>query len=149
MSIHAALVGASVWPADLVTAAVVTSSAQVYAGRRPQHVARNDREVWLEAIASPSQEGSGFQAVDVYPYLVHVRLRAPGNGGANQAGAGHVASVKALMETIARRYHGEIPFAVTFTGMLPCEAVEESVDVDPEDAALVEGTVRVTFRVRR
>lgn len=147
MSFHSQLTD-STWPADLVTAGVVATTAQVYTGRRPRTPTDRRGEVWLERLPGPAVEGTGQQLVLVHSYLVHYRYPL-GNQGPDKAGAPLVSHVEAKLQTIRDRYHVAIPFASTFPGMLPCEAAEESVDVDPEDPeGTLEGTVRVTFRVR-
>lgn len=147
MSFHSSLTASAVWPADLVSAGVVTSTAQVYVGRRPKKPGRTDLEVWLERRPDPPIEGAGFQFIDVHAYTVHVRAR--GNVGHDGTGNTNLAIVEAHLQTIVARYDGAIPFSSTFSGMLPCEAVEGQVDVDPEDEAWTEGQVDVVFRVRR
>jgi len=147
VSFHSSLIGASVWPADLVTAGVVAVAAAVYDGRRPQKMQRQDVEVWVERQAA-SISGSGLHPVDVHPYLLRVRGRAnnPGHDGTGRAA---FTVVESHLQTIIRRYDGALLFASTFSGMLPCEASEESVDTDPADEETLEAVVRVTFRVRR
>lgn len=145
MSFHSTVTAALVWPADLVTAGVAPAAAAVYTGRRRQNVTRQDREVWLERL--PEQRGGGgFQHVTRYPYLVHVRMKS--NAGGDKTGNAQLAAVEAHMQTIAARYHATVPFASSVSAMLPCEATEEAVDVDPEDEAVLDGTVRVTFSVK-
>lgn len=146
MSFHSSLVASAVWPADLVTAGVVASSGQVYAARRPRDKADRRGEVWIERLPDTPAEGTGFQHVDVHAYLVHYRYPL-GNQGPGQDGAALLTHVEAKLQTIRDRYDATLPFTSTFSGMLPCEAAEESVDEDPEDDVM-SGTVRVTFRVR-
>lgn len=146
MSFHSSLIAASVWPADLVSAGVVTAAAQVYTGRRPQDKPDRRGEVWLERLADPPAEGFGFQHVDRHAYLVHVRYPL-GNQGGDQTGKAQLDVIEARMQTIRDRYDTAVPFSSTFTGMLPCEATEEGVDTDPE-ADVIDGTVRVTFSVK-
>ena len=50
--IHDTLIGAAVWPADLVTAGIVSAASQVYDGRRIQGVQDSTVEVWLEQEAN-------------------------------------------------------------------------------------------------
>lgn len=146
MSFHSTLVGASVWPADLVTAGVVTVAAAVYEGRRPAKMQRQDVEVWLERLPA-TVTGSGLHLVDVYPYFVRVRAR--GNIGHDGTGRIQLAAVETRLQTIVQRYDAALPFVSTFAGMLPCEAADESVDTDTDDEETAEGVARVTFRVRR
>ena len=145
MSVHSVLTGSTVWPADLVTAAVVTAAARVYAGRAPQKVVATDTEVWLERLPV-REEGRGLQAVSLHPYNVHVRKAQ--NRGGNQAGSEQLTTVEAHMRTIAARYNGARPFYASLATMIACEASEESVDRDPEDEMILDGVVRVTFAVK-
>lgn len=145
MSFHSDLI--AVWPADLVSAGVVASTGQVYSGRRPRDKTDRRGEVWLERLPDPPSEGTGLQAVDVHTYSVHVLY--PSNAGPDKSGKAQLDLVEAHLQTIVRRYDGEIPFSATFTGMLPAEAVEGQVDTDPEATDELEGVVNVTFRVRR
>lgn len=146
MSFHSSLIASAVWPADLVTAGVVTTAAQVYSGRRPQDKPNRLGEVWLERLADPPAEGGGFQMVDRHAYLVHVRYPL-GNQGGDLTGKAQLDVIEARMQTIRDRYDAAIPFVSTFAGMLPCDATEEAVDVDPE-GDVIDGTVRVVFSVK-
>lgn len=146
MSFHSSITATAVWPTDLVSAGVVASTGQVYTGRRPKDKTDRRGEVWLERLPDPQAEGTGFQHVDVHAYLVHY-FYPLGNQGPGQNGEALTTHVEAKLQTIRDRYDATLPFTSTFSGMLPCEAVEESLDVDPENDTL-EGTVRVTFRVR-
>lgn len=146
MSFHSSLIASAVWPADLVTAGVVTVATQVHTGRRPQAITDRRGEVWLERLEDPPSEGGGFQHVRRHAYLVHV-LYPLGNQGGDKAGKALLDVVEARMQTIKERYDAAIPFVSTFTGMLPVVADEESADTDPE-AEVIDGTVRVTFSVK-
>lgn len=146
MSFHASLTASAVWPADLVSAGVVATAGQVHTGRRPRAVTDRRGEVWLERLPDPPAEGTGQQHVDVHAYLVHYRYPL-GNQGPDKSGEPLTTHVEAKLEAIRDRYDAALPFTSTFSGMLPCEAVEDSLDEDPENDVL-SGAVRVTFRVR-
>jgi|GEM_PF-1478977 len=146
MSFHSSLIAVGVWPADLVTAGVVTVAAQVYAGRRPRDKIDRRGEVWLERLEDPPSEGGGFQRSRRHAYRVHVRY--PLNGGPDQSGKVQLDVVEAHMQTIRDRYDAAVPFSSTFSGMLPVDATEENTDVDPEAEDVIDGVVRVVFTVR-
>jgi hypothetical protein len=142
VSFHADVI--SPWTSDLETAGVAATGA-IYTGRRRQHPARVDPEIWIERLPI-EQEGTGLQAVTRHPYLVHLYVR--NTAGPAQAGDAQLALLEERLEIIIRRYHGTCPFVATVTDMVHCTAVGESVDVDPENKDIIEGTVRVTFEAR-
>lgn len=144
MSVHSQITAAAVWPADLVTAGVVSSAADVYTGRRPQQITR-ETEVWLEALPTEDASPSGMQTVTRYPYMVHVTRK--GNDGRGRRGERNLADVESHLQTLRARYHGELPFLATLTGLVSVEAVVEEVDDDPEEGRSQTGTLRVTFTV--
>lgn len=155
MSFHSSLTAALVWPADLVTAGIVATAAQVYTGRRPRQPTDSRGEVWLERLADPPTEGGGFQHVRRHAYRVHVR--EVGLAGSDKAGAAQLTAAEAKAQTIKERYDAAVPFTSTFSGMLPAEAVEDSVDVDPGDPGneadiqavkVIDVAVLVTFNVK-
>lgn len=146
MSFHSSLIAADVWPADLVTAGVVTAAAQVYSGRRPRDKTDRRGEVWLERLSDPPTEGGGFQHIRRHAYLVHVRY--PLNAGPDKSGKAQLDYVESRMQTIKERYDGAVSFSSTFAGMLPADAAEESADVDPGAEDVIDGTVRVIFSVK-
>lgn len=149
MSFHSDLVAAAGWPADLVTAGVVAAAADVYAGRHARQVVRQSGEVWLERL--PVEErGTGLQALRLHPYRVHYRALL--NLGADRAGAKQVEDGEAKLRTIVARYRGTRPFAglhaTTMADLVAADAVEETVDTDPEDERVLDAAARVTFAVR-
>ena len=144
IGLHAAIVTSDVWAADLVTAGVAPVAAAVYDGRRPQGTTRTDREVWIEA--QPGEPfGRGMQDLDSYPYLVHVRVATPGNAGANRTGAEKSRAVIGFLDTIRDRYHAKRPFLSTLPEIKFASAVIETIDTDPLDTRVIDGTIRVTF----
>lgn len=144
MTLWSLLTSKDALPADLVRAGVVTSDAQVYPGRRPQHVTHLGLEVWLERLPRLG-EGSGLQRVALCAVRFHVRKRL--DQGPDQTGALQLAQVEGHLHTIYERYHGAVPLVAVpaLRGSLPAVAVEGSLDVDPEDEDVLEGTVDVTF----
>ncbi len=144
MSFHSTLTGATVWPADLVTAGVVTAAPAVYTGRTRQVVTRTDSEVWLERLPAESA-GTGLQRLERVSYLVHVIEGLALRGGA-QAGKEQLDALEAKLETIRRRYDGARPFTGDLPEIVHARAEEADLDVDPEGN--IEGTVRVTFLVK-
>lgn len=146
MSFHSSLIATAVWPTDLVTAGVVTATAQVYTGRRPRDKTDRRGEVWLERLSDPPSEGGGFQHIRRHAYLVHVRY--PLNAGPDKSGKAQIDVVEARMQTIKERYDAAVPFSSTFSGMLPADATEETVDVDPGAEDVLDGAVRVVFSVK-
>lgn len=145
MSVHSSLVSA--WPADLVTVAVATTSSQVYFGRREQHVTRSDREIWIERL-EVDERGSGAQLVRGHRYRVHVRLRS--NAGGDVTGKAQQDTVEALARTLAESYRGtrRLRAASGLSGLIAWDAVEESADLDPDDAATIDAPVLLTCLVK-
>ncbi|HYE92701.1 MAG TPA: hypothetical protein VEA38_16845 [Terriglobales bacterium] len=155
MSFHSLMTAAAAWPADLVSAGIVATAGQAYTGRRPRDKVNRNGEVWIERLPEPQPEGNGFQHIRRYPYLLHYRY--PSNAGTDQAGGTQITHVEAKLAAIRERYHATfstwlesflVPTPTAGTKFLAGEAVEESIDVDPEDADVLEGIVRVTFSVR-
>ncbi len=148
MSLWSLVTATAVLPTDLVTAGVVAATSQVYTGRRPQHIAIQSGEVWLERFAGPV-EGTGLQHVTTCVVRAHYRT-ARGNAGGNKTGAAQLTDVEAKLATIAARYRGAIPFVAVsgLTNSLPASAVEGVVDEDPEDEAIHSGYVDLTFRLK-
>ncbi len=99
IGLHAAIVTAGIWAADLVTAGVVTAAGAVYDGRRPQGVTRTDREVWIETV-NGEPFGRGFQGFQSYPYLLHVRIAGPGNVGPDRTGSAKLGTLIEHLDTI-------------------------------------------------
>lgn len=144
MSFHSTLTAASAWPADLVTAGVVSTAAQVYTGRRPRDKTDARGEVWLERLTV--QVSGDAQHIRSHAYRAHVRCRI--NGGPDKAGGAQVTAVEAYMRTIADRYHGLNPSLTGVSNVVSVSAVEEGVDTDPGDELVQDGTVLVTFYVK-
>lgn len=142
MTTHATLIDAAVWPADLVSAGVVASAAQVYSGARWASPATSNGEVWLERLGVEEQ-GRGLQGVRHLAYLVHYR-QAVAEGTARE-GKPAVDAVEAKLRAIVARYHGKRPFVSAVPSIKAASAIEDRVLVDPEDKRFAEGTVRVTF----
>ena len=144
----------SVWPtlvsalaADFVTAGVVNTTGQVYAGRRPQHVTDQRGEVWLERL--PGETSGSLQHVTSCPVRMHYRA-GRGNGGGNKAGTSQLTEVEAKLVLIRDRYRASMRFVATagLEGSLPASAAEIQIDEDPEDEAVASGYVDVTFRLK-
>jgi hypothetical protein len=151
VSFHSSLVSAAGWPADLVTAGIVSSTAQVISGRKVNDKARRDLTVFLERdpTVPGGAGGTGAQFVRGHVYIVHVVF--PLNLGHDKTGKTQLDTVEAKLEAIAERYHGgSFPTAI-FTAVpalariYSISAGEETIDETPEDAAVLTGSVRVTF----
>ncbi len=144
MSIHSSLVAA--WPADIVTVGVATSSAQVYFGRRPQHVTRQDREVWIERL-EVVEAGAGGQLLRGHTYRAHVRVRS--NAGGDKTGKGQQDTAEALARTLAESYRGtrRLRSASGMTNLVAWEASEEQ-ETDPGDEEVIDVPVRLVAWVK-
>ena len=141
MSFHSDV--AAVWPADLVTAGVVTAAGQVTFGRTGADKVDARGAIWIERLPE-TRGGAGGQHVIRYPYLLHLRA-TPRNLGSDKTGAAQLTAVEARAQTIVSRYNAAVPFLATRTKMLPAAAAEESLDTDPGEGSYVEATVRVTL----
>lgn len=148
MSLWSLLTASAVLPADLVSAGIVATTAQVVAGRRPQDKVDQRGDVWLERLPAPL-EGNGLQLTTTCPIRVHYRT-ARGNAGGNKAGTSQLVEVEAKLAAIASRYRAALPFLAVsgLEGSLPASAVEGQVDEDPEDESTVSGFVDLTFRLK-
>lgn len=146
MSLHSDIVTSGLLAAELVTAGAVTLAAQVYTGRRPQKITRTDGEVWVEKL--PIEEiGTGLQGRALHPYLLHV-FAGPFNSGPAGAGDAQLATVEATLETISSAFSGKSLFTAN-PEVISHSAAVESIDSDPEEDRVVEGTIRVEFVVTR
>lgn len=145
--IHDALIGASVWPADLVTAGIVSAATQVYDGRRQQGATQSVIEVWLEQEPVIDESPTGFQEVEVHPYLVHVLVSDPMNHGGDKTGKVKLRTLQSHLRTIKSRYRAARPFSGDIPAIVTCFADDEDIDVDTENKKTIEGTVRVSFVV--
>lgn len=147
MSVHATLTAAAAWPADLVAGlSLLSATDQVYTGRRPRSPSHTEGEVWIERL--PAEErGMGTERLTAYPYLVHV-FSAVSNAGPDRAGDAQLDEVEQAAAEIVDRYAASRRLHGTLSGLLMVDAVEDSVDLDPQDMRRAEATVRVTFYVR-
>ena len=146
MTFHSTLTGAAVWPADLVTAGIVSTAAHVYVGRRPRMIPQTDRSVRLERLPKDSVEEYGHQRVTAHPYLLHV-LESDSKGP-KQSGGALVTAVDAALEAVVDRYHGTRPFVASLPLIVAVTAEEEEFDEDPDTGLVQTGAVRVTFYVK-
>ena len=144
MSFHSSLVAAL--PADLVTAGVATSSAQVYFGRRPQHVTRQDGEVWVERL-EVVESGTGAQILRGHTYRAHVRLRS--NAGGDKTGKAQQDTAEALARTLAETYRGtrRLYGSSGLSSLIGWDANEEQ-ETDPGDEEVIDMPVRLVAWVK-
>lgn len=151
MSFFSTITASGALPTDLVNvnsggALDVTTTAQVYAGRRRRDPQRTDGEVWVERL--PAEEiGTGLQRYTAHPVLLHC-YSSTSNTGDDRAGAVQLAEVEALAAAIVARYHGTRRLYGTDSDIVAIDAREEEVDADPEETKRAEAVVRLTFYVR-
>jgi hypothetical protein len=136
-------------PADIRHALALTSPAAVYAGRSPRQV-RQGTEVWLERM--PVETASPFARLDRHSYRVHVRHGLP-TMGTDHTGESALAEVEGHMATLVERYDGQLRTTTTsflgrLSGLIAIHAEEEEVDEEPDEGAMLDGVVRVSFLVR-
>jgi len=122
-----------------VARALSLPAAAVYAGRQPQKVARTGLEVWLRPLETEPHGRGGGDQVKVHPYQVHVRLKA--RREQSQTGADQLDRVREALELLAERYDGTRPFAAALPDLIAIQAEEGSVDEDPDDDDLLDGTL--------
>lgn len=144
MSFHSTLIASTAWPADLVTAGVVATAAQVVSGRRAPDKIDSRGAVWLERL--PVTATGDVQQVRAHPYRVHDLYRL--NGGPDKAGTTQTTHVEAKLRVIADRYHGQNLSITGVSNVISTAVAEDSVDVDPGDDMTLDGTAVVTFFVK-
>lgn len=144
MSLHSTITATAVWPADLVTAGVVASTAAVYTGARSGLAPTSSGEVWIERL-TVEEHGRGLQDVRAHRYRLHYRQAI--DVGLKRSGQPGLDAVEAKLRTIVDRYNGRRPFYANDATIKAATAVEEAVSVDPQDERYAEGTVLVTLLV--
>jgi len=122
-----------------VARALSLPAAAVYVGRQPQKVTRTGLEVWLRPLETEPHGRGGGDQVKVHPYEVHVRLKA--RREQSQTGADQLDRVRAALEVLRERYDGARPFAAAVPDLIAVHAEEGSVDEDPDDDDLLDGTL--------
>jgi len=142
MSVWSDLVAAL--PAWLVSVGTVSSTADVYYGRRAQSV-RRDREVWLEYEAE-EPAGLGFHGVQRYAMFFHVFV-SPRNLGPAGTGALQSSTLEGLLDTLVAALHARTVLGSTITGMIHTEAAIADIDVAPTETRWLESTVRAVWTV--
>lgn len=124
---------------DLETALSLPTAA-IYRGRRPQRVARSEKEVWLEPL-DVGNENNGLGGVREHRVRVHVRL-AEGADEGNRTGAAKQTSVRTDLETVEARYNGVRRFYSALTDLVCLSAEIDRPDDNPDEAKM-DGSVLV------
>lgn len=124
--------------ADLAQALALPAAA-VYAGRAPQKVPRAGLEVWLRPRETEHHGRGGGNQLKVHPYEIHLRLRTRREG--DQTGAAQLDQVAAQLALLRERYDGTRPFAGALPALLGLQVEHTSVDTDPDQEDLLDGTL--------
>jgi len=124
--------------ADLAQVLSIPAAA-VYPGRAPQKVSRVGLEVWIQSHEDESHAQGGGSQVRVHPFAIHLRLKS--RRESNLTGAAQLTQVHELLETLHQRYAGTRPFALALPDLIAIEVEEGSVDEDPEDSDLLNGSL--------
>lgn len=146
MSRHSVLTATAALPTEINTAlTIVTTTDQVYTGRRARHPARTDGEVWLERLPE-EHHGRGMETLTAVPYLVHI-YSAVSNAGSDKAGDAQLLEVEGAAQELVAYFHASRQLS-SAVSLVTWSAVEDSIDVDPQDPRRAEATVRLTAFVR-
>lgn len=146
MSRHTALTATAALPTEINAAlTLVTSTDQVYTGRRARSPARTDGEVWIERLPEEPR-GRGMETLSAVPFMVHI-YSAVGNAGPDKTGDAQLLEVEGAAQELVTYFHASRRLSATVS-LVTWSAVEESIDVDPQDARRAEATVRLTAFVR-
>ena len=129
-----------------VASALRLPAAAVYGGRQPQKVTRTGLEVWIRPQETEPHGRGGGDQVKVHPYEVHVRLKA--RREQSQTGVDQLDEVRAALELLRARYDGARPFAAALPDLLAVQVEEGSVDEDPDEDDLLDGTLILRFLER-
>ena len=122
-----------------VARALGLPAAAVYSGRQPQKVTRAGLEVWLRPLETEPHGRGGGDQVKVHPYEVHVRLKT--RREQSQTGGDQLDQVRAALELLRERYDGTRPFVTALPDLVAVQVEEGSVDDDPEEDDLMDGTL--------
>lgn len=115
------------------------SAAAVYGGRQPQKVTRVGLEVWIRPQETEPHGRGGGDQVKVHPYEVHVRIKS--RREQSQTGVDQLDRVREALALLRQRYDGTRPFAAALPDLIAVHAEEGSVDEDPGDDDLLDGTL--------
>ena len=114
-------------------------AAAVYTGRAPQKVTRSGLEVWLRPRETEHHGRGGGHQLKVHPYELHLRLRTRREG--DQTGATQLEEVAGHLAHLRERYDGTRPFAGALPALVGLQVEQTSVDADPEQEDLLDGTL--------
>jgi len=122
-----------------VARALSLPAAAVYAGRQPQKVTRTGLEVWLRPLETEPHGRGGGDQIKVQPYEVHVRLNA--RRDQSHTGGDQLERIRAALELLRERYDGTRPFAAALPDLVAVQVEEGTVDEDPDEDDLLDGTL--------
>lgn len=109
-------------------------AAAIYIGREPQKVTRVGFEVWVKPLPVEPQG-----QVKVHPFELHVRLRS--RREENQTGASQLDAVQVSLDDLRERFDATRPFVAALPSLVAVQADAGTLDDDPDDPDLIDGTL--------
>ena len=108
----------------------------IYTGREPQKVTRTGFEVWVKPLPMEPHP-----QIKVHMFEVHVRLRT--RREENQTGADQQDAVAVKLDDLRERFDGTRPFVAAIPSLVAVQVDPGTLDTDPDEPDLMEGTVVV------
>lgn len=109
-------------------------AAAIYTGREAQKVTRTGFEVWVKPL--PMEPHAQLR---IHMFEVHLRLRS--RREEDQTGADQLAAVAVKLDEIRARFDGTRPFVGALPALVAVQVDPGTLDADPDEADLVDGTV--------
>ena len=109
-------------------------AAAIYMGREPQKITRVGFEVWVKPLTMEPQG-----QVKVHSFEVHVRLRT--RREENQTGASQLDAVRITLDDLRERFDATRPFVAALPGLVAVQADPGTLDDDPDEPDLIDGTL--------
>lgn len=110
------------------------SAAAIYSGREPQKVTRAGFEAWVKPL-----DMEPHPQIKVHMFEVHLRLRT--RREENQTGADQLDAVAVKLDDVRERFDGTRPFVAAIPSLVAVQVDPGTLDADPDDPDLVDGTV--------
>ncbi len=122
-----------------IARALSLPAAAVYSGRQAQKMTRTGLEVWIRPLETEPHGRGGGDQVKVHPYQIHLRLKT--RRDQSQTGGEQLDQIRGALELLTGRYDGTRPFAAALPDLIAIQVEEGSIDEDPSDDDLLDGTL--------